>query len=183
MKGRQMRRRVLLWFIIAIGAASAAVAQGNKPSAVAEIITFASKPQSDYTAEYRAKFAQAVANFCQGVLDALPTNTPAEDAWVASEGKTKNPTKFIRLLNSKEYNRHFLKTTFSDCKDTAGKTVEMVQQLKRTGKVSSLEASQLIKLAQLFDGSIGSYSANIEMDKSAKEAIDDLHLSLFGAGY
>jgi hypothetical protein len=156
-------------------------AQNKKSSAMSEIVSFASRPQSDYTADFRTSFAQTLANFCQEVLDALPTNTPAEDAWVTSEGKTKDAAKFIRLLKSKEYNRSFLKTTFSECKDTT--LVEMIQQLPRgTETFSRLEAAQFVKLAQLLDVSVESYASNVEASKDVKAAIDDIHLQFVRHG-
>jgi hypothetical protein len=82
---------LLLGVAITIPMVSGGTAQNSKPSAMNEVLRFAGRPQSDYTADFRAQFAQTLANYCQEVLDAVPTNTPAEDAWVASEQKTNFP--------------------------------------------------------------------------------------------
>jgi hypothetical protein len=103
--------RIALGLAIIIATASGSAAQNDIPG---ELATFASRPASDYTATFRAKLIQTLAAYCQEVLNALPTNTPAEDAWVASEQKTTDATKITRLLGSKEYSRSILKNMFSD---------------------------------------------------------------------
>lgn len=163
----------------------AVVSGGATPdisSVMDDVISLAGRPPADYTADFRANFAKAVQRLCRGALDALPTNTPAEDAWVASEGKSKDAAKFVRLLKSKEYNRSVLKTTFSDCAEAATTLVEINRTLRGTETFSRFEAGQFIKLAQLFDVSIESYSSNIEMSKEMKGSFDDLHLTFIRRG-
>jgi hypothetical protein len=102
---------------------------------------------------------------------------------VISEGKTKDAAKFMRLLKSREYNRSVLKTTFSDCKDTAVALVGMIEQLPRgTETFSRLEAGQFIKLALIFDMSVESYLSNIEVNKDVRDATDDIHLQFVRRG-
>jgi hypothetical protein len=115
--------RIVLGFAIVIATASGTAAQNSKASAIDQLSTLASEPLSGYSAAFRKQFIQTFASYCQQVLDALPANTPAEDAWVASEQKT--PEKTARLLQSKEYSRHYLKNAFSDCKDTTAKLIQI----------------------------------------------------------
>jgi hypothetical protein len=79
--------RIVLGFVIAT--ASVTTAQNSKASAIDQLSTLASEPQSEYTAAFRKQFIQTFASYCQQVFDALPANTPAEDAWVGSEQKTQ----------------------------------------------------------------------------------------------
>src|SRR5258708_1471447 len=143
--------RIALGLAIVIATASGLAAQNNNPG---ELATFASRPASDYTATFRAKLIQTFAAYCQEVLDALPTNTPAEDAWVASEQKTTDLTKISRLLGSKEYSRYILKNTFSDCKDitaTLTQAQSIPEKEKRTETYVRFEAINLVRLALNFN--------------------------------
>ncbi len=148
-----------------------------------EVFNLAFKQQSEYTLSFRAKFAQTLVNFCQDVLNALPTNTPAEDDWIASEQRTRDGAKIVRLLKSKEYSRSVLKTTFSDCKDSLTLLIE-IQSLPGNGTetFARLEAGQLIKLALNFEVSLESYLSMIEMNKDVKSQLDDLHLHVIRLG-
>jgi hypothetical protein len=77
---------LLLGIAITFTLVGESVAQINKSAPTDEVFNLAFRPQSGYTAAFRASFAKALANYCQAVLNSLPTNTPAEDAWVSSEG-------------------------------------------------------------------------------------------------
>jgi hypothetical protein len=164
----------------------AGTAQKNKSSALDEVVTFATKPASDFTADFRASFAQTLADYCQEVLQSLPTNTPAEDDWVTSEEKTRDGAKIQRLWKSKEYSRSILKATFSECKDTATVLVELIQQFSQKKESSELfsrlEASQFIKLVLTFETFLEPYSSKIEMNKEVKFAMGDLQLHVIRRG-
>jgi hypothetical protein len=99
--------RITLGLAIFIATASGTTAQNSSSSAIDQLSTLASEPLLGYTAAFRKQFIQTFASYCQQVLDALPANTPAEDAWVASGKRT--PAQITRLLQSKEYSRHYLK--------------------------------------------------------------------------
>jgi hypothetical protein len=181
-----MIHRIFLGLAVTLAMVSVSAAQNNKPSVMDEVVTFATKPASDFTADFRARFAQTLANYCQEVLRALPTNTPAEDDWVTSEEKTRDGAKIQRLWKSKEYSRSILKATFSECKDTATVLVELIQQFPREKKESEafsrLEAGQFIKLALTFETFLEPYSSKIEMNKDTKFAMGDLQLHVIRRG-
>jgi hypothetical protein len=180
---RSLLTGVGVLLFMGLATASESAAQNNKAAAMDEVFNLAFKPQSEYTSDLRGKFAQTLGNFCQSVLDALPTNTPAEDDWIASEQKSKDGAKIMRLLNSKEYSRSVLKTTFSDCKGIVTLLIE-IQALpgKGTETFARLEAGQFIKLALNFEVSVESYLSKIEMNKDVKSALDDLHLHVIRRG-
>jgi hypothetical protein len=82
--------RIVLGFAIVIATSSGVAAQKNKASAIDDLSHLViGQPQSEYSATFRKQFIQAFASYCQQVSDALPANTPAEDAWVASEEKNQ----------------------------------------------------------------------------------------------
>jgi hypothetical protein len=145
-----------------------------------EIIDFASKAQPFYTADFRAKFAKALAAYCQEVLNSLPTNTATEDAWVIAEAK--NGAKIQRLVNSKEYSRAALKNIFAECKDTAALLIQIQQMPNKTAIDSRLEASQFVRLALNFNSFLEPYASKVELNKNVKFALDDLHLHVVRAG-
>jgi hypothetical protein len=75
-----MIHRIFLGLAVTIAMVSGSTAQNNKSSVMDEVVDFASRPQPMYTADFRAQFAQTLAHYCQEVLNALPANTPDEDA-------------------------------------------------------------------------------------------------------
>ena len=101
--------------LMAIFAATASYSQPAKRlSSADQILTFAlSKP--DYSPKGRADLAALYSAYCREVLNSVPTNTPAEQAWVAEEGRTTDVKRIARLVQSKEYARHQLQETFSEC--------------------------------------------------------------------
>jgi hypothetical protein len=111
---------------------------------------------------------------------------PAEDDWVTSEQRTRNGAKIQRLLNSKEYGRSMLKTTFSDCNDTATRLNELIQQFPRKKESSELfsrlEAREFIKLAMNFDTFLDPYSSKLDLNKNMKFALAEtyIHVIRFG---
>src|SRR5258708_3170050 len=179
-----MIRRVMLGLAVTIAMVTGGTAQNSKSSAMDEVLNYASRPPSDYTADFRAKFAQTLVNYCQDILNALPTNTPAEDAWVTSEEKTGNGAKIQRLINSKEYSRSALKNTFSECKDTATILIELIHEYsdKESETFSRLEAGQFIKLALNFNTFLEPHSSKVELNKDVKFALGDLQLHVVRTG-
>ena len=102
-------------------------------------------PDSEY-AKGRRIFVQTLSIYCHEILNRLPTNTPAEDAWVEAESRGTDTNKMNRLLASVEYSRQQLKITFSHC-------AEFTDQLK-TADSEIAEATGLIRLARNFNADI-----------------------------
>jgi hypothetical protein len=77
-----------------------------------------------------------------------------------------------------------LKTTFSECKDTATILVEMIQQLpgRGTERFSRLEAGQCILLALNFNTFLEPHLSGVELNKDVKFALGDLHLHVIRTG-
>ncbi|SRR6266403_2679610 len=176
--------RIVLGFAIVIATASGAAAQNSKAPAIDELSTFVSQqPQSEYTATFRKQFIQTFASYCQQVFDALPANTPAEDAWVASEQKT--PEKIERLLQSKEYSRGVLKNAFSDRKNTTTMLIQIQnvpEKERRTETYARLEAGQFVKLALNFNDGFGPYLPKVEMNRDVKFGLSDIYVGLVRRG-
>jgi hypothetical protein len=137
---------------------SKAVAQDQIPAA-RELITIAVRPDSDYTKSGRAKFVRLLSVYCREVLKILPTNTPTEDAWVASEGNTNDMDKVRRLVSSREYSRLELKETFVKCEKTTDNLI------KPDALLVEYEAASLVSLAINFnsDSDIALYASRVEM--------------------
>jgi hypothetical protein len=100
-----MSHRAFLGIAVTLAMASGSAAQNSKSATLDEVIVFAGNSQRSYTADLRAQFAQALANYCREILHSLPTNTPTEEAWVIAEEKNIDGAKLQRLINSKEYKR------------------------------------------------------------------------------
>lgn len=99
------------------------------------------KPEYYATKTDRAKLFLLVAAYCREVLNVLPTNTPAEDAWVEAEAKTTDSAKVHRLVATPQYGRQWTKRVFSTCEETAGKGLDAT---------SGHEAAVFINLALNF---------------------------------
>jgi len=172
--------------LMGLATISASVAQNNKTSAMDEVLNLSVRPQSEFTADFREKFAQTLVNYCQGLLESLPTNTPAEDAWVDAEERTRDAAKIQRLWKSKEYSRSNLKAIFSKCKETTTILIEMIQHFSKKPESSEssarLEADQFIKLALNFDAYLETYSSNVEVSKDVRSSFDDIHLHVIRLG-
>ncbi|MBI5260254.1 MAG: hypothetical protein HY852_00365 [Bradyrhizobium sp.] len=136
-----------------------------KPSSYDQILKFAlsSKP---YDAAARATLAHLFASYCRDVLAAVPTNTPAEDAWISQEGNTTDANKISRLLQTAEWSRHQLKDTFSTCVTRASEL--MVIQSK---KELDSEAAAFVSLAANFneDTDLRSYARRLGMKSIADQ--------------
>ena len=176
-----MIHRALLGLVVTVAMVSGSAAQNSK-SAMDEVIGFAGNAQRAYTVDLRAKFAQVLERYCQEVLNSLPTNTPSEDAWVTAEGKNINGSKLQRLLNSKEYSRSALKTIYTECKDTAALLIQIQQLPNKTEIDTRLEASKFIELALDFNTFLETHVSKVELSKSAKSELDDLHLHVIRTG-
>jgi hypothetical protein len=175
--------RIVLGFAIVIATATGTTAQNSKASAIDKLSAFVSQPQSEYSAAFRKQFIQTFANYCQQVFDALPANTPAEDAWVVSQQKT--PEQILRLLQSKEYSRDFLKNTFSDCNKTTTMLIQIQnvpEKEKRTETYASLEAGQFVKLALNFNDGFGPYLPKVELNRDVKFGLSDIYVGLIRRG-
>jgi hypothetical protein len=120
-----------------------------------------------YTPSDRINLAKLYAAYCRGRLDATPTNTPTEAAWVAAEGATTNTVRIGRLLGTKEWARQQLKETFSDCLSK----VELLQQAQAQ-KARDAEAAQFISLALTFNSSdLRTFAKRIRLLKSATDGV------------
>ncbi|MET4331354.1 hypothetical protein ABIB80_007214 [Bradyrhizobium sp. i1.15.2] len=94
----------------------------------------------------RVELARRFEAYCREVLDTVPTNTPAEDAWVTAESKTSDIKRINRLVSTKEWARHRLKETFSECLQK----VPLLQKAQ-VNNARSAEAVQFISLAYSFN--------------------------------
>lgn len=147
---------------------SKAVAQDQIPAA-RELITFAVRPDTDYTKTGRAKFVRLLSVYCREVLKILPANTPTEDAWVASEGLTNDLAKIRRLVASREYSRSQLTEIFVKCEQITDKLI------KPDALTAEYEAANLVGLAINFnsDSDIALYASKLEI-KSKELGFDFL---------
>ncbi len=99
-----------------------------------------------FTPPNRVELSRRFEAYCREVLDAVPTNTPAEDAWVIAELKSSDLDRMTRVGLSKEWARHQLKETFSECLQK----VTSLQQAQ-ANNARSAEAAQFISLAYTFN--------------------------------
>ena len=99
-----------------------------------------------YSPANRVELARRFEAYCREVLDAVPTNTPAEDAWVTTESTTSDVNRLTRLISSVEWARHQLKDTFSECLER----VASLQQAQANSSRSA-EAAQFVSLAYTFN--------------------------------
>jgi hypothetical protein len=122
-------------------------AQDSERPIARELVAITVNPSSDYTKLGRSKFVRTLATYCAGVVSALPTNTPTEDAWVRAEGNTTNPEKIRRLASSPEFSRAELKSVFEGCVEMTANILR-VQVLTEKGDSSArYEAGELVRVA------------------------------------
>lgn len=78
------------------------------------------------------RFAKALSAFCREVSAALPTNTPGEADWVATEMNTADGDRLGRLVRTPESSRFRLASDFAECLDKAAKleAAQAAQSLK-----------------------------------------------------
>ncbi|MBR0710147.1 hypothetical protein [Bradyrhizobium liaoningense] len=109
----------------------------------------------------RVELARKIEAHCREVLDTVPTNTPAEHAWVVAEATTSDTNRLNRLLSSKEFARSRLKDTFSEC-------LEKVALLKQAQaqQMRSAEAAQFISLAYTFnqDADLAAFAKRVDLN-------------------
>jgi hypothetical protein len=117
------------------------------------LIGAAVNPHLDYSPEGRLTLVRLLADYCDAVLNTLPTNTPTEEAWVNAEGQTTDLQKVRRLTGSKEYARSRLKMIFLSCRDA---TRHLIQTQARAGSGRrNYEMADLVGLAIDFNDSNG----------------------------
>jgi hypothetical protein len=141
-----MKFRQLLLFVVAFLGGTVPTTLGfsqqqSSSDAGGQIFKFAFS-KMPYTASARSDLAKLYLAYCRDILVAIPTNTPAEEAWVAEEANTTQFDKINRLYHTKEFARSKLKETFSSCVSTASDLV-----LAQSTKDRDLEAAFFIKLA------------------------------------
>ncbi len=173
-----MIARIFLGLAVTIALVGGSTAQESETSKGDAILNFGVLTDGDF----RPKFLLTLETYCQQVLSALPTNTPAEDAWIASEEKTKDTEQLRRLFSSKEYSQSVLKRTFSDCKETIA-LLDKIQFMKEGGNERvRLEARQFIKLALKFNVSLEPYLSKVELNKDIKAKLGDGYLAVVRQG-
>jgi len=119
--------------------------QPEQTSASGEIFKFAFS-KSDYGRAARANMAQLYLTYCSTMVERIPTNTPAEEEWVARESRTNDIKKIGRLVQTNEFARSRLHSTFSDCLSNVTALVQAQQQ-----KDLNRETSALLRLSMTFD--------------------------------
>jgi hypothetical protein len=124
------------WFAVLMSPpAQAAETRIPQAEAVIPIVVVSDSFES---ADSRSKLASAVLAWCRAVVSALPTNTPAEAAWVEREGNTTDLDRIRRLDASPEFGRYRLGEAFTDCVARAEK-VKLAQDrrnLRAEGHIS-----------------------------------------------
>jgi hypothetical protein len=97
-----MKRVVITLTLILFS--SVAHSQPAQKPASSEIFMFAFS-KSDYGPTARANVAQLYRTYCAGMVERIPTNTPAEEEWVVRESRTSDGKKLNRLVQTKEWAR------------------------------------------------------------------------------
>jgi hypothetical protein len=140
--------------ILMLFGSTAAFSQFDTTPAEDNLFQFLSE---SFTPENRIELTRRIDVYCRDVLDTVPTNTPAEEAWVMSEFKSvgRDTDRVNRLLSSKEWARYQLKDTFSECLQQ----VALLRQAQ-TQKARSAEAEHFISLAYTFnqDRDLGAFA-------------------------
>jgi hypothetical protein len=128
-----------------------------------KLVHFAVQATPDGSSAGRRQVTEAFGDYCHAVLAKMPTNTPREDEWVASEAKTTDVAKVQRLTLSREYNRREMKKVFSSCI----KSIEEISQLQSTSerneRVARREAAEFISMAIDFNQSVDFYASHADL--------------------
>lgn len=135
---------VMLTLFTTTVAYSQATATAPRSSAESDLIR--NSFNQTYSPANRVKLSRRSEAYCREVLDTVPTNTPAEDAWVNEELKFSDIDRMTRLGSSKEWARRQLKETFSECL----RIVALLRQAQ-ANNARSAEAVQFISLAYTFN--------------------------------
>jgi len=144
-------------------------AQESERPIARELVSITLNPGSDYTKPGRAKFVAVLSSYCTEILNALPTNTPNEDDWLAAEANTTDTQKIRRLVLSPEWSRHELKTVFEGCRES---TANILRAQKSSGKddtVARYEAAELLRVVINFNDSnnIVTYASQAGLNSTA----------------
>jgi hypothetical protein len=166
----------LLCILGAVALQGTIYAQDSEQPIARELLSITVDPGSDYTKPGRAKFASVLATYCTEVLKALPTNTPAEDAWVRAEMNTSDMAKTRRLASSPEFSRRELKSVFENCVEATANIMRFQKLTKRNDSAARLEAAELVRLALNFnyDNDIRAYASRAGLSSNAWK-LDFLH--------
>lgn len=164
-------RSIVKWTAaLAVALVLVSPSQAQSLSAYSRILKFglSGKP---YDAAARAELTKLFVGFCRDVLAIVPTNTPAEDAWVRQEGNTTDVAKISRLVSSAEYARQQLKETFSTCVTRASDLASFQQR----GDWRA-EAAGFVSLAAVFneDGDLKALAERLQI-----KTIEDQFLLLY----
>jgi hypothetical protein len=116
------------------------------------------------SADSRAEFVESLSTYCSKSLEDIPTNTPDENNWVKTEGKTTDSNKIGRLLASPEWARHVLAQTYSECVDTTQK-IELAQAANNTKAEAALLLSLSISLNDDNDFAIYARNASVDSER------------------
>ncbi len=158
------KAKVILFLLMSTGGAYSQ-GEANPPRSQGELVNLAfNRP---LTSQNPIELARLFDGYCREVLNNVPTNTPAEDAWVKTElaGPVDNLARMSRLIASTEWARHQLKQTFTDC-------VRKIDLLRRAQAQNALaaEAAHFVDLAMTFnsDADINTFAkrANMALDLS-----------------
>lgn len=161
--GHEMLVLKIALMLTLVGGATEALSQAadNAPRS-AEAALFRFGFHQPLTPQNRIELGRLSQAYCQDILDNVPTNTPAEDAWVATEARlaSDDTNRLSRLLQSKEYARHQLKETMSECLQK----VILLQQAQALNSRMG-EAAQFISLAYAFndDSYLAAYTKRVGM--------------------
>jgi hypothetical protein len=159
-----------------IGMQNTLSAQDTERQIAKQLVSIAVNPGSDYTRPGRAKFVSTLATYCGEVLKALPTNTPAEDAWVLAEGNTGDMEKIRRLVSSSEFARRELKARFEGCVEGTTNILRVQKLTERNDSGARSEAQEFVRIAFDFnnDNDILAYAARAGLSSRAWQ-LDFLH--------
>jgi len=149
----------LMFAALATAATTAAYSQETAPgSAQGNLFGFAFK--QPFSPVNRVELSRLVEAYCREILDVVPTNTPAEDAWVTAESKTSDINRITRLVSTKEWARYQLKETFSECLQK----ITLLQQAQ-ANNARSAEAAVFISLAFTFnqDTDLAAFAKRVDL--------------------
>jgi hypothetical protein len=165
-----MKRHLTVFCALGIiGMQNMLSAQDSERPIAKQLVSITVDPGSDYTKPGRAKFVGILATYCADVLKALPTNTPAEDAWVRAEGNTTDMDKIRRLISSPEWSRRELKQLFEGCVESTT-NIQRIQKLtEKNDSVARSEAQELLRIAFDFnnDNDILAYASRAGLSTRA----------------
>lgn len=137
--------RLIAVLALALTFTAPAYALNSKLSATArDLISIT--VSADFTKAGRVKFVGLIAVYCREMLTTIPTNTPNENAWVETEGRTTDQSKINRLMSSPEWSRSELQDTFTRCVERTDKLTHAYLRPDELSNVVRYEAAHLISL-------------------------------------